>query len=215
MTDKAAMNPPTQNGYPLLEVASALQKTIRRGDEEQAMYWALELVPRFEQYLWRRLVVIVNEDIGLANPALLSLVPTQRAVYFEFREQGKDGTARLALANAILLMCRSPKSRLSDHFQCAVNQDRLHGQHREIPDYALDKHTGRGRNLKRGVAHWLDEGCQLHPESDVADPYAARAAAWWSRSDFQQTNYSQHRQKTPAPTETEAEANEHAQLELL
>ena len=38
----------TQNGYPLDEIISALQKDIRRGNEEQALYWVLELLPRFE-----------------------------------------------------------------------------------------------------------------------------------------------------------------------
>lgn len=183
------MNVVTQNGYNLFEVVSALQKEIRRGEEESAMYWALELVPQFEDYLWQRLVVITNEDVGIANPNLLQIIPTQRAVYFEFRSAKKDGSARLALANAILLLCRSPKCRVADHFQCAVNQDRLHGKRREIPDYALDKHTQRGRKMGRGVEHWLADGCQLHPQSDVHDPYVERAAAWWTGEEFVQTDY--------------------------
>ena len=36
----------TANGYNLFDVISALQKAIRRAEEEEAMYWALELVPR-------------------------------------------------------------------------------------------------------------------------------------------------------------------------
>ncbi|MGB8648037.1 MAG: hypothetical protein WCF84_22570 [Anaerolineae bacterium] len=183
------MIPHTQNDYDLLEVVSALQKEIRRGNEEQAMYWALELVPHFEQYLWKRLTVIVNEDIGIANPLLLQLVPTQRTVYFDFRTENRDGSARLALANAILLMCRSPKSRIADHFQCAVNQDRLHGLHLEVPDYALDKHTGRGKRRGRDVQHWLTEGCQLNPVSEIVDGYAVRAADWWRGDEFIQTDY--------------------------
>ena len=85
------MNLITQNGYDLLEVISALQKEIRGSDEEKALYWALELVPNYEVYLWCRFTVIVNEDIGIANPPLLYLIPTQGEVFFGFREQGKDG----------------------------------------------------------------------------------------------------------------------------
>jgi len=180
----------TQTGFPLDEVISALQKDIRRGNEERAMYWALELIPRFEAYLWRRLCVIVNEDIGIANPTLLLLVPTQRALFMEFREAGKDGSARLVLANAILLLCRSPKSRLADHFQCVVNQERLQSpvSKPKIPDYALDKHTRRGKNMKRGLDHWLDEGCLLNPPADP-DPYAGRARALWASPDFADTDW--------------------------
>jgi hypothetical protein len=46
---------------------------------------------------------------------------------------------------------------------------------REVPDFALDKHTGRGRARKRGWDHWWTESCQLAP----AEPehYEAEARA--------------------------------------
>ena len=173
----------TQNGYGLDEIISALQKDIRRGNEEQALYWVLELLPRFEAYLWRRLLVISNEDIGIANPDLLVQVQVLRAQYFEFREEGKDGTCRLILANAILLMCRSPKARIADHFQRVVTQGwmeaKASGTKRAIPDYALDKHTMRGKQRGRGFAHWVDEGCKLVDPAEVDDPYAEQAQALW------------------------------------
>ena len=173
----------TQNGYPLDEIISALQKDIRRGDEEQALYWALELLPRYELYLWRRLLVICNEDVGIANPEILVQVQVLRSQYFEFREEGKDGTCRLILANAILLMCRSPKVRIADHFQRVVTQAwmeaKASGAKRPIPDYALDKHTVRGKRMGRGFAQWVDEGCKLANPGEVADPYADQAQALW------------------------------------
>ena len=169
----------TQRGYPLSEVISTLQKEIRRGNEESALYWCFEAIPGYEQYVWRRLLVIANEDIGIANPALLQIIPSLRAQYFEFRSLGKNGTCRLILANAIALMSRSPKSRLADHFQRVVSQSYVTGPQREIPDYALDKHTGRGKRMGRGVDHWLDEGCKLNPPPEVPDPYREEAEAHW------------------------------------
>lgn len=196
----------TQNGYKLDEVISALQKDIRRGNEEAAMFWALELVPKFEAYLWRRLSVIVNEDIGIANPLLLVLIPQQGDLFLSFRADGKDGTARLILANAILLMCRSPKSRLADHFQCVINQGRLQdGLKLPMPDYAIDKHTNAGRAAKRDVAHWLDVGCDLNPPAEP-DPYADRARAYWESPHFVKTQWGKRtapnpKKGQPAPTE--------------
>lgn len=178
-----AYRPYTNQGYPLGEVISALQKEIRRGDEEAALYWALELLPRYEMYLWRRLIVICNEDIGLGNPDVLVQVPALRAQFFEFRGQGKDGTCRLILANAIMLMCRSPKARTADHLQRVVTQqwteDNANETRRAIPDYALDKHTLRGKGLKRGFDHWLDVGCELAQPAGIEDPYQERAEALW------------------------------------
>ncbi len=174
--------PFTQSGYSLDEIISALQKDIRRGNEEQALYWCLEMVPRFEVYLWRRLIVICNEDIGIANPALLVQIPALRAQFFEFRDEGKDGTCRLILANAMLLMCRSPKARTADHLQRVVTQQWVEegfSGRRGVPDYALDKHTRRGKAEGRGFDHWLDEGCRLANPAPVDDPYKAQAEGLW------------------------------------
>ncbi len=190
----------TESGYLLGEVISALQKEIRKANEEEAMFWALELVPRYEQYLWKRLTVIVNEDISIANPTLLMLVPIQSQVYANFREEGRDGSARLVLANVILAMCRSPKSRIADHFQCAVLQDKVHSPNtKPIPDYALDKHTSAGRKMGRGVDHWLEEGCSLTPTSDVDDPYEERAAEWWSSPNFEKVEWGKRSRKSQTP----------------
>lgn len=189
----------TQGDYPLGCVISALQKEIRRGNEEMAMYWSLELIPNFEKYLWRRLVVIVNEDIGIANTELLVLVPTQEQQYFQFREEGKDGSARLCLANTILAMCRSPKSRIADHFQCAVLQDKIHSPRKPIPDYALDKHTVQGKRMGRGVQHWLENGCFLaNPSNMVEDPYEERARKWWASDRFMKVEWGKRGKKGKA-----------------
>lgn len=171
----------TKGGYLLGEVISALQKEIRRGKEEEAMFWAHELIPHYEAYFWRRMIVIANEDIGVGNPMAMLLIPQLRDSYFEMRQQrGGNGSAKLMLANAVLILCRSPKSRLSDEFNTVVEQDRRHGLKREIPDYALDKHTSRGRGMQRGNDHWLNEGCQLKPRSgEVDNPYIQRAQEYW------------------------------------
>lgn len=174
--------PFTQNGYPLDEIISALQKDIRRGNEEQALYWCLEMTPRYEMYLWRRLIVICNEDIGIASPDLLVQIPALRVQFFEFRDEGKDGTCRLILANAMLLMCRAAKARTADHLQRVVTQqwmDEAMQGRRGVPDYALDKHTRRGKAMGRGFDDWLDVGCWLENPAMIDDPYRERAEALW------------------------------------
>src|SRR5579862_3163447 len=56
------------NGY---QVTSAMQKCIRRGLEEDALFWATELWASCNQtgreYIWHRLRVIASEDVGLAD----------------------------------------------------------------------------------------------------------------------------------------------------
>jgi len=168
----------TQNGFFLDETISALQKEIRRGNEKSAMMLALEMIPRYEKYMWRRLLVITVEDIGPGNPNAHVQVRSLRDSYFEFRAENKSGTARLLLANAIIIMCRSPKSRMGDHLQCTASVDWHNGQ-LEIPDYALDKHTAKGRRAGRDVEHWLMEGCKLVPEAELDDPHKEQAQKNW------------------------------------
>lgn len=174
--------PPTTKGYAVGEVVSALQKEIRRGKEVDALFWALEMCPRYEAYMWRRLLVIVHEDIGVANPQLLQLVPEMRRAYFEFRAWSKDGSAQMVLTNAIVLMCRSPKSRLGDEMKTWLRDEREHGMKLKVPDYALDKHTGAGKRKGRGFDHWIEEGCVLIPPPEPENSqYHDRAVKTWKQ----------------------------------
>ena len=77
----------TVGGYAFYEVLSALQKSIRRGLEEDALFWATELyLSGYEIQAWRRLCIIASEDIGLANPPAFTEV---RNLYLEWKEESK------------------------------------------------------------------------------------------------------------------------------
>ena len=63
----------TKRGYSLGEVASALQKTIRRGDARLAGYWAIELFEsNFRGYV--SLEFEGNEDYKTAIPKSLAVL---------------------------------------------------------------------------------------------------------------------------------------------
>jgi replication-associated recombination protein RarA len=166
------------HGYVMFEVVSALQKTIRRGEEKESMYWALEMCPHYEKYLWRRLIVIANEDVGLADPHIIPLIVALRSSWFVLRDNGGQDECRLILANAILALCRAPKSRLADHFQCVATSEWQGDDKHEIPDYALDKHTLRGSQMKRGMEFFLENEDDALP----GDEYRETAQKWWNHN---------------------------------
>jgi replication-associated recombination protein RarA len=61
--------PPTVHGHEAHEIVSWLQKAVRRGDTEAAVYGALELEHSgLGAWLWKRLRVICSEDVGPAWP---------------------------------------------------------------------------------------------------------------------------------------------------
>ena len=63
----------TINGYLAQEVASAMQKAIRRSEPGEAMYWASELLlSNLDGYCWKRLEVILVEDLDIHQPGLIA-----------------------------------------------------------------------------------------------------------------------------------------------
>jgi len=161
----------TVRGYAAPECVSALQKAIRRCDDQQALYWAVELDRSgLGFYVWRRLLIIVSEDIGLAEPEMPAII---KALYDTWREltawNNRNNPQRLMLCHAVLLMARAKKSRTLDHathVAYTIN-DRLF----EIPDYALDFHTREGKRQGNGLDHWYKEAAFLNNQAEIDDPW--------------------------------------------
>lgn len=165
----------TRKGYEFGEVASALQKSIRRSEEEDALFWAVELDESgFGEYVWKRLKIITSEDVGLAEPLMPGNI---EALYNNWLNQRKkkdtrNAPERLFLVHAVLLLVRAKKSRIVDHALISIYNSK---EKKKIPDYAYDKHTARGRALGRGFDHFFAEGTKLINYSDLDDPYMATA----------------------------------------
>ena len=169
----------TKGGYAFDEVASALQKEIRRGNEAHAYFWAKELESRYYKYLWKRLTIIASEDIGTANHNAVVVINSLRSNYFFLRDNTKKelDVDMNILAHAILYLCRSEKSREADQFLWTMEADyrnhlgMLEPIKMEIPDYALDKHTKQGRQMKRGWEHFVNEASHVNNERTDQNKY--------------------------------------------
>ncbi len=154
----------TRNGYAGDEMVAMLQKAIRRGNESDALHAAYEMYvtsPQFEEKLWRRLLCISVEDIGFGNPAAPNLIYTLFKMRQEFPYN--DGDRPMFFVHAIRFLCRQPKERSSDHVKNLLNHEFAKGEKFEVPDYALDMHTVRGRAMGRDVYHFLTEASRVEP----------------------------------------------------
>jgi replication-associated recombination protein RarA len=166
--------PQTQRGYDLNELFSALQKDIRRGKEYQALFWAAEIESFCPAGLWNRLKVIASEDIGPANPIMPVIIETLEKQYCDSRKREND-SYRLFLSNAIVILARSRKSRITDDLLNIVYGEIQHEDKKlPIPDYALDMHTLRGKRMGRGLEYFFSEGIKLSNE-DPENQYTDRA----------------------------------------
>jgi replication-associated recombination protein RarA len=176
MTERKNQIPPTINGYEWAEVVSAIQKSIRRGWEEDAVYWASELDRSgYGQHCWKRLLIITTEDIGTAEP---NLPATIRALYDNWRDFKKAKAAgepeKMFLIHAVVLLARAKKSRSVDNATITAYLEQM--PYREVPDVAKDKHTMAGARMGRGFQHFIDEGSHLENKCpDTPDPWEESA----------------------------------------
>lgn len=166
----AKLDQPTVGRHSPYEAVSALQKAIRRGELDNAMYWAVDLTHSGHQWwTWKRLAVIASEDVGPAwmeGPAVIA------ALYSSWRTFKTD----LFLYDAVVRLVRAPKSRIVDLM--ASVHGRAHEQlHREVPDEALDMHTQRGRENRRGYVHFYDEAAAVNNAAPDPDEENYRALA--------------------------------------
>jgi replication-associated recombination protein RarA len=160
----------TKNGYDFFECSSAMQKSIRRGLEDDSLFWAVELFEsNFVEYVWKRLRIISSEDVGVCNKEISGQVHSLYEMHKDLckKKDDKNRPWRLFLVHAVILLCRSQKDRTVDwaliyHFGC---HDKLL---RPIPDYALDKHNEKGRRLGRSWNHFFEEGTRL--EKNITFP---------------------------------------------
>jgi replication-associated recombination protein RarA len=171
----------TPGGFKCGEVASAFQKAIRRGEEREAIFWATELdLTGYGNYVWKRMRVIASEDVGLADPHLTTTI---RTLYENWKESRKGNEyvpyagGKLFFIHAVILLARAQKSRMVDHALMVFYEGDREAMGMEIPDHALDRHTGRGRKMGRGQEHFFEEGAQLANRADMPDPYEEEGRA--------------------------------------
>jgi hypothetical protein len=185
---KGNWKPQLKSGTPYDEVNSGLQKMIRRGKEREALILAQEMFDSgFHAAVARRLLVIACEDIGLANPPLVSQVHTLCTSYLIAKKDSPSGRFEpLPLVMSIMLLARSPKNRECDDAHSVTiarvktGSDSAAKVVNENEEVILDCHTERGRaRLKNQAVETLQEydlvaerefltvGAQLVPHVEV------------------------------------------------
>jgi len=171
----------TNRGYSLLDVASALQKSIRRGDEKLAGYMALELFASgFANYCWKRLLTVSAEDVE--TWVTKEIVALHYSYTLVNTPKPKKPKGRIFISKAVMILCRAIKSRDTDHLQNFIYDNKIgitdkeiedllnsisEEDRMELPDYTFDVHTKKGKMAgKTKKTFFLDEQNSLFPDSD-------------------------------------------------
>lgn len=159
----------TKKGYDFFQVASAFQKSIRRCDETQAMYWAIELYESgYQEYAWKRMIIMCSEDVGLGDPfTIVQMMSLKQSYDYLAKKKEKSLPERLPFTHAVLLLTRCCKSRYVDHaitYYWDLNQKK----YLEMPDYAFDMHTRKGKMLGRGLEYFYQESVKVCNANKIA-----------------------------------------------
>jgi hypothetical protein len=144
--------------YDAYEVRSALRKEIKLGDLDAAMYWANVMISEGgtegRANLAKQLFIMATEDC-YGDAVYLRAAMTMQM-------QNKVGETD-SLYFLVGSMCRAPKwweteeGRAVDRaWARAIGDYRDPERRREIPPYALDRHTRRGWAIKRATGWWDD-----------------------------------------------------------
>ncbi len=117
------------DGY--YDVLSAFQKSIRGSDVDAALYYLGIMIEANDlDSIERRLLVTAYEDIGLGNPAAaarcVNAVDAARRVGFP--------EGRIPLAEAVIDLCLSPKSKSAEHAIDAAMESIRHTPYK-VPEY--------------------------------------------------------------------------------
>ena len=119
------------------DTLSAFHKSIRGSDENAALHYLARLIVADDlPSICRRLLCIAAEDIGLAYPNAIAIVKAcvDSAVQLGFPE------ARLPLAQAVILLCTSPKSNTACVAIDAALNDVCMGKIGDFPRQLQNKH---------------------------------------------------------------------------
>lgn len=160
----------TKNGYRLDEVVSALQKEIRLGNELMAKYWALEMNDSgYWRYCFRRMMVVAGEDCGLANPEAMILVSsTFSALLAQERVKKVFHIDNNIIGFIAIYLARSPKSRHCDYLGGLILKQKERGWKPEIPIYAIDVHTQRGKDLGKSDYDFFKVGSLIKNKKHIS-----------------------------------------------
>lgn len=129
------------------DILSAFQKSMRGSDPDAAVHYLARLLEAGDlPSVCRRLMVCACEDVGLAYPQIIPIVKACVDAAFQVGLP----EARIPLADAVVLVCNSPKSNSA---YCAVNAamaDLQKGHIGNIPRQLQNKHYDGEDNTHKG-----------------------------------------------------------------
>ncbi len=162
LTQKSAMRY-DRDGDEHYDIVSAYQKSMRGSDPDAAIHYLARLLEAGDlPSACRRLLVCASEDVGLAYPQIIPIVKAavDTALMVGLPE------ARIPLADAVILVCNSPKSTTGHDAINAAMEDIRKGKTGPVPRQLQNMHYDGEDNQNKGQFykyphaypnHWVEQ----------------------------------------------------------
>jgi hypothetical protein len=150
---------------------SALQKAIRRGEEDLALTAAMNLMIGGPQAIWRRLAIIAFEDIGVAN---IDVVGWATVVIGDRELRARLGGEWKVMEFLVRALCRSAKNRATDELTYLIEHSPALADVRdELPGLSLRWRIAAATDTRscisvRALATWFSIGTDRITSSALA-----------------------------------------------
>lgn len=158
-----------RNGDEYYDMLSAFQKSMRGSDADAAVHYLARILEAGDLIsAVRRLMVCACEDVGLAYPMIIPIVKSA----CDIAMQVGLPEARIPLADAVILVCNSPKSNSGEMAIDLALADIRNGLAGPVPRHLQNKHFDgedaavKGQHYKYphdAPNHWLKQ--QYLPDS--------------------------------------------------
>ena len=127
------------------DTISAFIKSVRGSDPDAALYWLARMIYAGEEprYVFRRLIILASEDIGLADPHAVTVAMSCAAAF----DRVGMPEGRYPLAQATLYLATAPKSNSAMAFFDALSAVEKE-QQRDVPNPLRDPNRD-----KEGFGH--------------------------------------------------------------
>ncbi|MDR0444090.1 MAG: AAA family ATPase [Treponema sp.] len=126
------------------DTISAFIKSVRGSDPDAALYWLAKMVRAGEdpKFIFRRMIILASEDVGLADPMALSVVVSCAQAF----ERIGFPEGNFPLSHACLYLATAPKSNTAMAFFDALKE--VEREDAEIPNHLRD-----GNRDSEGFGH--------------------------------------------------------------
>lgn len=122
----------------------------------------------YEKHLWKRMLYIASEDVGLGDPLVQLQVKSLHSTWEWHRKEYKEetGAGKLFTMHALLLLVRANKSRLLDDLLWVREEQWLCGRkEKKVPKFAYDMFTLAGKKMGRGLRWFFEQSAKLRPHN--------------------------------------------------